>query len=90
MPEGYQGVIVQDAGKERKPKEDKVRAMMQECEAGEEEQDEDQEELGLLEEMGSFENIVVWGHESVAGNEDPFVRGMIEWISFAEVVSVLA
>jgi ribonuclease H2 subunit C len=38
----------------------------------------------ILEEVSTFEDIFVWGHDAVPTNEDPFVKGIEEWISFAE------
>ncbi|KAK4693249.1 ribonuclease H2 subunit C, partial [Lecanoromycetidae sp. Uapishka_2] len=51
-----------------------------------EEDDEEGEETGVLQEIGSFDEIILWGHESMAGNDDPFVKGMGEWTSFAEAM----
>lgn len=44
-------------------------------------------EVKVLEEQSSFEEIVVWGHESTMNEEDPYVRGVEEWVGFAEAVS---
>lgn len=49
---------------------------------------EESPEVKIMEEQASFEEIVVWGHESLPeGSVDPYVRGMEEWIGFAELVS---
>lgn len=52
----------------------------------EEEEAEDEPEVGIMEEQSAFEDLMIWGHETVP-EEDPFARGMEEWISFAEQVS---
>lgn len=59
-----------------------------------EEEEEDQEEdgegtqtVGTLEEVAEFEEMIVWDHEAIRSGEDAFVKGMEEWIRFAEVVS---
>ena len=53
----------------------------------EEEGDEDETEpVKMLEEIGSFDEVVVWGHEQVPAEDDVFVRGMEEWIGFAEAM----
>ncbi|MCJ1385580.1 hypothetical protein MMC17_008703 [Xylographa soralifera] len=57
----------------------------------EDEEDEDEEEdevepIKILEEVATFDDIVVWGHEQVPGEEDVFVRGVQEWIAFAEAM----
>ncbi|KAI9798034.1 MAG: hypothetical protein M1835_005037 [Candelina submexicana] len=41
----------------------------------------------VLEENASFDEIVVWGHEAVPETEsDPYIRGLDEWIAFAETM----
>ena len=53
-------------------------------EAGE--KDEDAEEVKILQEIGSFDEVVLWGHESMVEGDDAFVKGLGEWIGFAEAV----
>ena len=84
VPVGYRGVIVKDAGKEQKPaKESRPDPQEEDDLDGEED-----EEVGVLQELGSFDKVMLWGHESIAENEDAFVKGMGEWISFSEAVSL--
>lgn len=54
-----------------------------------EEEDSDgvMEPVKVLEEAASFEEMVVWGHEVLPGSDDPYVKGVEEWIAFAEAVS---
>ena len=40
----------------------------------------------ILQEVGTFGNVVVWGHETTAETDDVFVKGLGEWINFAESV----
>lgn len=54
----------------------------------EDDDDEDTEPVKVLEEAASFEEIVVWGHETVPESDDPYVKGVEEWIAFAEAVSL--
>lgn len=42
-------------------------------------------EEGVLEEVAAFEGFVVWGHDGGVV-EDGFVRGVEEWVGFAEAV----
>lgn len=45
-------------------------------------------EVKVMEEMGRFDEMVVWGHEVLPDEgEDEYVRGVEEWIAFAEAVS---
>ena len=51
-----------------------------------EEEDEEEPEVKIMEEQSVFDEIMVWGHEAVMDESDPYVRGMEEWIGFAEQV----
>ena len=85
VPQGYRGVIVKEAGKEK--------AGPHNIEQGEvegeewEEREEEQEEITLLNEVGSFDKLLIWNHESVVEGDDAFVKGLCEWMSLAEAVS---
>ena len=37
--------------------------------------------------VAAFDEVVVWGHETVAETDNSFVRGVDEWVTFAEAVS---
>lgn len=45
--------------------------------------------LGLLETKAEFEELVIWGHESIAdASADPYVRCMDEWMSLSGKVGL--
>ena len=52
----------------------------------EEEEEERPEVVKILETVGAFEDLVVWGHDLVPAVDDPFVKGVEEWIAFAEAI----
>lgn len=52
----------------------------------EDEEEEAPEPVKILEEVSTFDNIVVWGHDRIPASDDPFVKGIEEWISFAEAI----
>jgi ribonuclease H2 subunit C len=52
----------------------------------EDEEDEPLEPVKVLDELSSFDEIVVWGHDQLPDLDDPFVRGVEEWIAFAEAL----
>ena len=91
VPGGYRGSICSQANKGSEAGEETTGG----CEGnGEElEVDKDDEEIGeegevqKLEEVASFDEIVLWGHESLVEGDDPFLKGVEEWIGFAEAVS---
>ncbi|KAK3202756.1 hypothetical protein GRF29_154g620837 [Pseudopithomyces chartarum] len=43
-------------------------------------------EVKVAEQIGQFEEVIVWGHGGVVGEGDKFVRGLKEWIGFAEAM----
>lgn len=85
LPKGYQGFLAK--------KTEKVLPSTAAARQGGEDEDMDGEEEGeraevkVMETKGTFEEIVVWGHEVVPQGEDPYVKGIEEWIAFAESVS---
>ena len=81
LPEGYTGVIAQRT--ERQLPQQQQR----------QEDDENEElvqEVKVLETTGKFDEINVWAHEAVPEGEDVYVKGIEEWIGFAESVSLTA
>ena len=82
VPQGYRGVIVKEAGKEKTA----FQTPEKECLEGEE-GEEEQEGIIVLDEVGSFKKVIIWNHESVVHGDDAFMKGLSEWIGFAEAVS---
>lgn len=95
MPQGYVGKVFREAPKgsvgseEQKQVEPGVSG-----ESGEDDEDkeeeEEEEEAKVLEDVASFEELVVWGHEALPEDDDAFVKGVEEWVQFAEAVSWLS
>lgn len=52
------------------------------------EESEREEPVKILEQQASFGDYVVWGHETIPAADDPLVKGVEEWVKFAEAVSV--
>jgi ribonuclease H2 subunit C len=54
--------------------------------SGDEEMGEDTpEEVKIAEQLGEFDSIIVWGHGGeVDAESDMYVRGVKEWVGFAE------
>jgi ribonuclease H2 subunit C len=47
------------------------------------------EEVKIADQVGEFDEVVVWGHGGeVEAGQDMFVRGMQEWVGFAEAMHV--
>ncbi|KAL1593274.1 hypothetical protein SLS60_010882 [Paraconiothyrium brasiliense] len=55
----------------------------------EEDEEDEQEtvEVKIAERIGEFDEVVVWGHGGqVEAGQDMFIRGVEEWIGFAEAM----
>lgn len=83
VTEGFKGVIVReiDSSKSVEAHLDKE-SNLQDGGA-----DEEAEEIRTLEHVGSFDDIVLWGHDTTVEGEDVFVKGLGEWMSFSSAVS---
>ena len=42
--------------------------------------------MKVLNVIGSFDEVVLWGHDSAPPEDDAFVKGVGKWIHFAEAV----
>lgn len=81
LPEGYYGSVVEksELKQSEEPKEMAEDVEIQGIE--------DQLEIGTMEGKATFNELTVWNHETLANSsEDPYLRGMEEWISFAEQI----
>lgn len=45
-----------------------------------------EEPVKILEMQGTFDDMIVWGHEVLPAADDPYVKGVEEWVRFAETV----
>jgi ribonuclease H2 subunit C len=55
-------------------------------EAEEEDQDEKPEQVKILQLTATFNEVMLWGHDMLPAADDPFVKGIEEWIAFAEAI----
>ncbi|KAI9731371.1 MAG: hypothetical protein M1834_005276 [Cirrosporium novae-zelandiae] len=42
----------------------------------------------VLSEATTFNEIMIWGHDAVPEEHDPYIKGVEEWVAFAEAVRV--
>lgn len=81
IPEGYKGVILSSTD-QKLHKEPRVSEEEEELD-----ENEQSENIGILEEQAEFDEVMFWGHEALPDEStDPYVRGVEEWITFAEQV----
>lgn len=45
-----------------------------------------EEPVKILETQGTFEHMMVWGHEHLPAADDVYIKGVEEWVRFAETV----
>ena len=50
---------------------------------------EPEEPVKILEKQNTFDEFMVWGHESIPAADDPYVKGVEEWLKLAEAVCSL-
>ena len=84
LPENYTGAVLHVTGKQL------PQARTQPQPDGEEEVEESiPVEVTIAEQVASFDEVLVWGHGGeVDGSQDIFIRGMNEWVGFAESMHV--
>lgn len=95
LPEKYTGVVAQKTERRLSPQQQGGQPQGRRNEI-EEDQDQDEEdtqlptEVKILETNGTFDQVVIWAHEAVPEGEDVYVKGIEEWIGFAESVGHLS
>ncbi|KAI4942128.1 hypothetical protein J4E91_010327 [Alternaria rosae] len=89
LPQNYTGAILHVTDKQLP----QTRTQPQQPVDDEEEDAEVEEsipvEVKVAEQVGAFDEVIIWGHGGeVDGSGDAFVRGMNEWVGFAESMHV--
>lgn len=88
MPKGYKGVVLVGSQKILEEKKENGIDRRRELEREESmEAEEEEAEVKIMEEVGEFSEVLVWGHEAVVDDEDTYIRSLQEWIGVAESVS---
>ncbi|KAL4901893.1 hypothetical protein BDW74DRAFT_159138 [Aspergillus multicolor] len=77
LPEGYEGVVVTHTDREM--------PTATSCETVSEEGECD-EPIKVLEKQATFGDYMVWAHEIIPAGDDSFVKGVEEWVKFAEAM----
>lgn len=44
------------------------------------------EPVKVMEEFSTFDELTIWGHDQVPASDDSFVKGIEEWVAFAEAI----
>ena len=93
LPAGYEGVLLQKTGEV--VRQEGSRPRVPEEDMAEEEEDGavgggEEPEVRVMETRGTFDEVTVWGHEMAPEDGDEYVKGIREWIGFAEAVSLVA
>ncbi|GLI77932.1 hypothetical protein PoHVEF18_006229 [Penicillium ochrochloron] len=80
IPEGYQGVIATPTDRVLPASQRQDNCTMEDGEP------EPEEPVKVLEAQGTFDELMVWGHEILPAADDTFVKGVEEWVRFAEMM----
>ncbi|GAB7356663.1 hypothetical protein MBLNU459_g7379t1 [Dothideomycetes sp. NU459] len=84
VPNGYKGVVVEKTARTL-PAPDARHSGLDGRDEAEEDDEECSEYVGVMQELASFKEFTVWGHESVPANvEDSYTKGIEEWMGFAQ------
>ncbi|WEW57780.1 hypothetical protein PRK78_003247 [Emydomyces testavorans] len=95
LPKGYHGVVALPTEKKLSPPEqnsatdasDHNNVNTRDDDEENDGDDGDVEPLPMiLETQGTFSHLMVWEHETVPSADDSFVKGINEWIRFAEAM----
>lgn len=89
VPKGYQGVVLEKTDKllpQKPPTADELRQIEEDDEM--EVEAEKPAEVRVMDEKAQFDELVVWGHELLPEGDDVYVKGVEEWIAFAEAVGL--
>ncbi|KAJ5195267.1 Ribonuclease H2 subunit C [Penicillium cinerascens] len=78
IPEGYTGIVATLT--------DRVSQQPVKNASAEDEVTELEEPVNILETQGTFDDMIVWGHEILPAADDPYVKGVEEWVRFAETM----
>ena len=81
LPEGYTGIIAKSTDRTL-PKQ----FVPVQTDDSDVEEEQEQEPVKILETSSIFEDVTVWDHDQMPTNEDPIVKGMVEWIAFAQAI----
>ncbi|KAJ5545164.1 Ribonuclease H2 subunit C [Penicillium sp. DV-2018c] len=79
LPDGYRGVVAT-------PTDRVLPSQRTDRDAVEDADAEPEEPVKVLETQGTFDEIVVWGHEALPAADDVFVKGVEEWLQFADAM----
>jgi len=83
------GAIIQKTN-ELLPQRAKSQPQMDEDDLSADEGQDVPQEVVIMQEAASFDKLTIWGHEAVPSeSEDPYIKGVQEWIQCASSVSPL-
>ncbi|GAP90423.1 putative ribonuclease H2 subunit C [Rosellinia necatrix] len=89
LPEGYYGLVVEKTDAE--PETSTRQGTADDNDVEMIENPGDQLEVAAMKGKAAFDQLMIWGHESTSDSSvDPYVRGMEEWVAFAEEIHSFA
>lgn len=84
IPTGYKGVVVKDNTNTRSEDGSTESMIAQDYEP---ETDGGKTALITMDNVAEYSEVVIWGHETVAEQDNVFVKSVDEWVALAEAVS---
>ncbi|KKA25246.1 Ribonuclease H2 subunit C, partial [Rasamsonia emersonii CBS 393.64] len=86
LPEGYEGVVAVPTDRILPASNPGVKTDYSQNEQDGAIDGDSEEPVKVLEKQATFNEFVVWGHEVLPAADDPFVKGVEEWLKFAEAM----
>ena len=84
IPPGYKGVVLKAGVRTQSGNRSNERMIRDENEPG---INDVEVAIGKMDNIADFDGLVIWGHEGVIESDNIFVKGVNEWVAFAETVS---
>lgn len=89
VPEGYEGVVTIRTERTLPKEKSGVMGSENNGHGGQGEYIDLEGAVKVLEQKATFDEFMVWGHEQLPPASDCYVKGVEEWIQFAEAVNSL-
>jgi ribonuclease H2 subunit C len=87
LPANYTGALLHITDKPLPQPQSRSHAQLDNDRMDDDDEEEAMVDVKIAEQVGDFEEVVVWGHAGeVEKGKDAFVRGLEEWVSFAEAI----
>jgi ribonuclease H2 subunit C len=86
LPANYTGLVLEKSDEHLEQKPTELATSGNEQASGLDDAETLVDEVRLMKATAQFDRIVVWGHEELSQDDDTYVKGISEWMQFAQAV----